>query len=187
MGGISAGHPQPVQMVFQDAVTSLNPRLTAEQIISEPMEIAHQGNRAVRRERSLALMEEAGLDRAWAGRRAVQFSGGQRQRLAIARALAAQPKLLLLDESFSGLDLALQAQMLRLLMGLQAARGLTCLWISHDLNFVQLFAQRVLVMEQGRLVENLASGSLAAATHPETQRLLAAGRSLAAPGMGGSL
>jgi ABC-type glutathione transport system ATPase component len=187
LGRISTGHPRPVQMVFQDSFTSLNPVLTAEQIISEPMEIAHQGNRAVRRERSLALMEEAGLDRAWAGRRAVQFSGGQRQRLAIARALAVQPKLLVLDEAFSGLDLALQAQMLRLLISLQAAHGLTCLSISHDLNFVSLFAQRVLVMEQGRLVETLNSGSLDAAAHPATQSLLAAGRSLAAPGMGGPL
>ena len=184
LGRVSAGHPQPVQMVFQDADTSLNPRFTAEQIIAEPLQIAGRGAAAGRREKALSLMEEAGLDRAWAGRRAVQFSGGQRQRLAIARALAVQPKLLVLDEAFSGLDLALQAQMLRLVMELQASHGLTCLSISHDLNFVSLFAQRVLVMKQGRLVENLASESLPSAAHPETQALVEAGRKLAAPGMG---
>jgi len=184
LGPKPAGQPRPVQMVFQDADTALNPRFSAQQIIEEPLEIAHRSGAAGRRERALSLMEEVGLDRGWAGRRSVQFSGGQRQRLAIARALAAPPKLLVLDEAFSGLDLALQAQMLRLLMQLQAAHGLTCLSISHDMNFVALFAQRVLVMQQGRLVESLSARSLTEAVHPETQALLQAGRSLAAPGMG---
>jgi len=184
---VAPNYPHPVQMVFQDAGTALNPWMTAEQIIREPLEILRWSTASARREKALKLMEEAGLDRTSSVRHAREFSGGQRQRLAIARALAVQPRLLIFDEAFSGLDLALQAQMLRLILELQAAHGLTTLYVSHDLNFVALFAQRVLVMHEGRMVENLAARELASAADYETQALFAAGQSLATPGIGAAL
>jgi len=184
---VAPDYPHPVQMVFQDAGTALNPWMTAEQIIREPLEILRWSTAAARREKALKLMEEAGLDRAASVRHAREFSGGQRQRLAIARALAVQPRLLIFDEAFSGLDLALQAQMLRLILKLQAAHGLTTLYVSHDLNFVAVFAQRVLVMREGRLVEDLAATELPSAADHETQALFAAGQSLATPGLGVAL
>jgi len=128
-------------------------------------------------------MEEVGLDPASAARLAGEFSGGQRQRLALARALAAEPKLLVLDEALSGLDLPLQAQMIRLLMDLQVRHGLTYLYISHDLNFVSLFAQEVVVMEAGRIVERLTPSQLATSRHPVTRALVEAGERLHAPGV----
>jgi ABC-type glutathione transport system ATPase component len=174
-----------VQMIFQDAATSLNPRFTARQIIAEPLEIARCGKKTEpeRTQRALELMAEVGLDPASAARLAGEFSGGQRQRLALARALAAQPKLLVLDEALSGLDLPLQARMIRLLMDLQSRHGLAYLYISHDINFVSLFAQQVIVMEAGRIVERLASSQLAAARHPVTRALVEAGERLHAPGV----
>lgn len=184
---VTPDYPHPVQMVFQDAGTALNPWMTAEQIIREPLEILRWSTASARREKALKLMEEAGLDRASSVRRAREFSGGQRQRLAIARALAVQPRLLIFDEAFSGLDPALQAQMLRLILELQAAHGLTTLYVSHDLNFVALFAQRVLVMHEGRMVENLAATELSSGADHETQALFAAGQSLATPGIGAAL
>jgi ABC-type dipeptide/oligopeptide/nickel transport system ATPase subunit len=170
-------------MIFQDAATSLNPRFTARQIIAEPLEIARWKTELDRTARALELMEEVGLDPASAGRLAGEFSGGQRQRLALARALAAEPKLLIMDEALSGLDLPLQAQMVRLLMDLQARHGLAYLYISHDLNFISLFAQEVVVMESGRIVERLASSHLGHSRHPATRALVEAGERLHAPGV----
>jgi len=173
---------QKIQMIFQDAATSLNPRFTARQIIAEPLDIAHWKTDLERTARALDLLEEVGLDPAWAGRLAGEFSGGQRQRLALARALAVQPRLLVMDEALSGLDLPLQAQMVRLLMELQARHGLTYLYISHDLNFISLFAQEVVVMEAGRIVERLAPSRLGQASHPATRALVDASERLHAPG-----
>jgi ABC-type glutathione transport system ATPase component len=175
--------PRGVQMIFQDVATSLNPRFTARQIVGEPLEIARWKTDLERTARALELMQEVGLDPDSASRLAGEFSGGQRQRLALARALAAEPKLLILDEAFSGLDMPLQAQMVRLLMELQARHGLTYLYISHDLNFVQLFAQEVVVMESGKIVERLAPSRLGQGTHPATRALVAASERLRAPGM----
>ena len=149
-----------VQMIFQDAATSLNPGFTARQIITEPMEIAQWKTEADRTARALELMEEVGLDSNWASRLAAEFSGGQRQRLALARALAAEPKLLIMDEALSGLDLPLQAQIIQLLMELQARHGLTYLYISHDLNFISLFADEVIVMDAGRIVDARSPGQV---------------------------
>ena len=133
--------------------------------------------------RALELMEEVGLDSAWATRLAGEFSGGQRQRLALARALAAGPKLLIMDEALSGLDLPLQAQMVLLLMELQARHGLTYLYISHDLNFISLFAQEVVVMEAGRIVDRTVPARLNQSTHPATRELVEASERLQAPGV----
>jgi peptide/nickel transport system ATP-binding protein len=172
-----------VQMIFQDAATSLNPRFTARQIIAEPMEIARWKTEAERTVRALELMAEVGLDPAWALRLAAEFSGGQRQRLALARALAAAPKLLIMDEALSGLDLPLQAQMVRLLMDLQSRHGLTYLYISHDLNFISLFAQEVVVMEAGRIVDHIVPGKLGQSVQSATRELVEASERLHAPGV----
>lgn len=177
------GVRRQVQMIFQDAATSLNPRFTAREIVAEPLEIARWKSEAERRSRALKLMEEVGLDPDWASRLAGEFSGGQRQRLALARALAADPKLLIMDEALSGLDMPLQAQMVRLLMELQARHGLTYLYISHDLNFISLFAQEVVVMDDGRIVERITPEKLAESTHPVTRELVEAGERLHAPGV----
>ncbi|HEY2392559.1 MAG TPA: ABC transporter ATP-binding protein [Candidatus Angelobacter sp.] len=172
-----------VQMIFQDAATSLNPGFTARQIVVEPMEIARWKTDAERASRVLELMEEVGLDPAWASRTAAEFSGGQRQRLALARALAAEPKLLIMDEALSGLDLPLQAQMLRLLMGLQKRHGLTYLYISHDLSFISLFAQEVVVMEAGRIVDHTIPARLGEGVSSATRELVEASERLHAPGV----
>lgn len=175
--------PHAVQMIFQDAATSLNPRLTARQIIAEPLEIAHWKTELERAARALELMTEVGLNADWSERLAGEFSGGQRQRLALARALAAEPKLLIMDEALSGLDMPRQAQMVRLLMDLQARHGLTYLYISHDLNFISLFAQEVVVMESGKIVEQLAPSRLNEGKHPATRALVEASERLHVPGV----
>jgi ABC-type glutathione transport system ATPase component len=180
-----AGIRWPVQMIFQDAATSINPRFTARQVIAEPLEIARCKSKtdAERTLRALALMEEVGLNPEWAARLAGEFSGGQRQRLALARALAAEPELLIMDEALSGLDMPLQAQMVRLLIQLQSRHGLTYLYISHDLNFISLFAQEVIVMEAGRIVERTTPAKLAGSTNPATRELVEASERLHAPGV----
>src|SRR5947209_12986692 len=174
---------QKIQMIFQDAATSVNPRFTARQVIAEPLDIMRWKTEPDRTTRALELMEEVGLDSAWAGRLAGEFSGGQRQRLALARAIAAEPKLLILDEALSALDMPLQAQMVRLLMDLQARHGLTYLYISHDLNFVSLFAREIVVMDGGRIVERLAPSRLGRSEHPATRALVMASERLHAPGV----
>ena len=178
-----AGLRRPVQMIFQDAATSINPRFTARQVIAEPLEITKWKTDAERTVRALALMEEVGLDPEWAVRLAGEFSGGQRQRLALARALASEPELLIMDEALSGLDMPLQAQMVRLLIHLQSRHGLTYLYISHDLNFISLFAQEVIVMEAGRIVERTTPAKLPGSTNPTTRELVEAGERLHAPGV----
>jgi peptide/nickel transport system ATP-binding protein len=178
-----AGVHRRVQMIFQDAATSINPRFTARRVIAEPLEIARWKTDAERTVRALALMEEVGLNPEWALRLAGEFSGGQRQRLALARALAAEPELLIMDEALSGLDMPLQAQMVRLLMDLQSRHGLTYLYISHDLNFISLFAQEVIVMEAGRIVERTTPARLAGSTNPATRELVEASERLHAPGV----
>jgi peptide/nickel transport system ATP-binding protein len=172
-----------VQMIFQDAATSINPRFTARQVIAEPLEIARWKTETERTVRALTLMEEVGLDPEWALRLGGEFSGGQRQRLALARALAAEPELLIMDEALSGLDMPLQAQIVRLLIDLQSRHGLTYLYISHDLNFISLFAQEVIVMEAGRIVERTTPARLAESANPATRELVEASERLHAPGV----
>jgi glutathione transport system ATP-binding protein len=173
---------RPVQLIFQDAGSALNPRFTALDVVSEPMLIAAEPYSS-RKKRALDLMEEVGLNPEWHLRRSHEFSVGQRQRLALARALAANPQLLIMDESLAGLDLPLQAQMLRLLLDLQTRRDLSYFYISHDLNFISLFAKNVMVMDKGKIVEKLPVENLFQSSHPVTRALVAAGDLVHAPGV----
>lgn len=164
-----------IQMVFQDPVTSMNPRMCAAEIVEEPLSIQRRGNSEQRRNRVAELMNEVGLSANVMGRRVAEVSGGQRQRLAIARALALRPKLLVLDEALSGLDLSVQAQIANLLLELQAAHSLTYLLISHDLSLVVRMADDIAVMSAGQIVERGPAKQIVSnPAHQETKTLLAA-------------
>jgi ABC-type glutathione transport system ATPase component len=168
-----------VQLIFQDPSSALNPRLTACEIIAEPLLIQGQGTKSQRRARALQLMEQVGLDPAWERKRPLEFSGGQRQRVAIARALALGPHLLILDEALANLDAANQTLILKLLAELQAAHSLSFLHISHDLRLVSEFADEVAVMRLGRIVEWKSTRNLfASPEHSYTRELLASVRSV---------
>ena len=164
-----------IQMVFQDPVSSLSPRMTVRNILSEPLEIHDRGDSAERKQRVEALMGAIGLDRRYLNRYPHSFSGGQRQRIGIARALALGPKLIILDEPVSALDVSVQAQILNLLKDLQKDLGLTYLFISHNLAVVDYMADRIAVMCKGRIVEIAPREIiLRDPVHPYTKSLLAA-------------
>jgi len=139
-----------LQMIFQDPYSSLNPRMTAGQIIGEPLQTFDLTSS---KDRVPTLMETVGLDRRFIDRRPREFSGGQRQRIGIARALAADPEFIVADEPISALDVSIQAQILNLMRRLQKENGLTYLFISHDLRAIRHIADRVAVMYLGRVVE----------------------------------
>ena len=168
-----------IQMVFQDPTSSLNPRMNALELVSEPLNIQNRFDKRERRDRALDLLRRVGLPPEKAAQRPDEFSGGQRQRIAIARALALEPKLLILDEALSALDCSVQAQVANLLMDLQASLGLTYVFITHDLAMAAHLSDRILVMDCGQIVEMGAARSVMnAPQHAVTRRLL-----LAAPGV----
>ena len=143
-----------MQMVFQDPYSSLNPRMTVEDIIGEPLDVHHlYSNKTERREKVLSLMELVGLNSEHATRYAHEFSGGQRQRIGIARALAVKPDFIVCDEPVSALDVSIQAQIINMFEELQEKLGLSYLFIAHDLLVVQHISKRIAVMYLGKLVE----------------------------------
>lgn len=164
-----------VQFIFQDPFSSLNPRMTVFDLISEPLQVHGMGDAREQADRVQELMQLVGLDPRFLRRYPHSFSGGQRQRIGIARALALQPRLLICDEPVSALDVSVQAQVLNLLKDLQRDLGLTYLFISHNLAVVDYMADRIAVMCRGRLVESAEREELFRnPVHPYTRALLAA-------------
>jgi peptide/nickel transport system ATP-binding protein len=166
---------QRIQMIFQDPVSSLSPRMTVLNILSEPLEIHHKGDRRAQIDRVGDLMSAVGLDRRFLNRYPHSFSGGQRQRIGIARALALNPDIIICDEPVSALDVSVQAQVLNLLKDLQRELGLTFIFISHNLAVIDYVADRIAVLAHGRIVEIAPSDVLFRnPVHPYTRSLLAA-------------
>lgn len=164
-----------VQMVFQDPYMSLNPRMTVQQLISEPLAATRTGTPASRRERVAELLELVGLSPEMASRFPHQFSGGQRQRIGIARALALDPDVLVCDEPVSALDVSIRAQIIDLLCDLRERLGMSIVFIAHDLSLVRHIADRVAVMYRGNLVEVGDTEEVYGnPSHPYTQSLLSA-------------
>ena len=142
------------QMIFQDPYASLNPRMTVEDIIAEGLDIHHLvKDKAERSKRVEELLETVGLNESHASRFPHEFSGGQRQRIGIARALAVEPKFIVADEPISALDVSIQAQVVNLMIELQKKRGLTYLFVAHDLSMVKFISDRIGVMHYGKLLE----------------------------------
>jgi len=170
------GVRREIQMVFQDPTQSLNPRMSVYQLISEGWDIHRMmPDAAKRRARVAELLDQVGLSAEHAARYPHQFSGGQRQRIAIARALALEPDLIICDEAVSALDVSIQAQVIALLDSLRARLGISFLFIAHDLGVVRDFADTVIVMKAGEIVERGPTAQIFdAPAHPYTQRLLAA-------------
>jgi oligopeptide transport system ATP-binding protein len=164
-----------MQIIFQDPYASLNPRLSILSIISEPLKIHGIGNKTEQKDRVSELLKKVGLDPNYMYRYPHEFSGGQRQRLGIARALALNPKLIIADEPVSALDVSVQAQVVNLLQDLQSEFGLTYLFISHGLAVVEHISTRVAVMYLGKIVEIATSTELYEnPQHPYTKALLSA-------------
>ena len=171
-------HPyrKQMQMVFQDPYSSLNPRMTVEDIIGEPLDV-HKlySSKKERREKILNLMETVGLNAEHASRYAHEFSGGQRQRIGIARALAVDPKFIVCDEPVSALDVSIQAQVVNMFEDMQQKKNLTYLFISHDLSVVRHISDRIAVMYLGHMMELAdAEDLMNHPVHPYTQSLLSA-------------
>ncbi|HTE81064.1 MAG TPA: ATP-binding cassette domain-containing protein, partial [Reyranella sp.] len=164
-----------MQMIYQDPYASLNPRMTAGEIVGEPMVVHRMGTSAERREKVASLFDRVGLRPEGVHRYPHEFSGGQRQRIGIARALSLNPDLIVGDEPVSALDVSIQAQIINLLMDLQDEFGLSYLFVAHDLAVVEHISHRVAVMYLGRIVEMTDRQSLfEMPLHPYTEALLSA-------------
>ena len=164
-----------MQIIFQDPFGSLDPRMRVEKIITEPLVIHENASRSARHQRAAELLKAVGLDESALGRFPHEFSGGQRQRLGIARALALRPRFIVADEPVSALDVSVGAQIVNLLARLQRDFGLTYLFISHSMPVVRYLSTRIAVMYHGKLVEVGTTEQITARpAHPYTQRLLGA-------------
>ena len=171
-----------VQLMFQDSYAAMNPRMRVDAILAEPLEIQKVGDGAARRARVATLLDQVGLSRRVLERYPHEFSGGQLQRIGLARSLALQPRLIVGDEPVSALDVSVQAQVLNLMRDLQEELGLAYIFISHDLSVVDYMADRIGVMYLGKLVEvGPARDVVRSARHPYTQALLDAVPSITAP------
>lgn len=166
-------HRRNLQMVFQDPLSSLNPRMTAADIVAEPLVIHRIGSRTEIDARVRELFDQVGLPQASLAKHAHEFSGGQRQRIAIARALALKPAVIVCDEAVSALDVSIQAQVLNLLKDLQAELDLALVFITHDLAVVEYLSHRIAVMYLGRIVELTTTERIfSEPLHPYTQALI---------------
>jgi peptide/nickel transport system ATP-binding protein len=165
-----------MQMIFQDPYASLNPRMTVKRTLEEPFLFHNKSTTAAEVKAKVEeVMQQVGVEPSWATRYPHEFSGGQRQRISIARALMVDPEFIVADEPVSALDVSIQAQILNLLMDAQEKRGLTYLFITHDLSVVEHFSTRVAVMYLGTVCELGATGELfEAPRHPYTRALLSA-------------
>ena len=164
-------------MIFQDPFSSINPRMTVKSIIIEPMVIhnMYNGDKAMQEEKVLEIMDTVGLERRLAHSNPHELDGGRRQRIGIARALALEPKFIVCDEPVSALDVSIQAQILNLMQDLQEERGLTYIFITHDMSVVKHISDDICVMYLGTLVEKCPADKLFEKQyHPSTQALLSA-------------
>ncbi|MBR3751536.1 MAG: ABC transporter ATP-binding protein [Ruminiclostridium sp.] len=173
--GLIVHHSRRPQMVFQDPYSSLNPAFTIRRIVEEPLRIFGKYSPQERKQRVEEMLDAVGLGPEFYDRKPHQLSGGQRQRVSIAAAMISKPKLVILDEAVSALDVTIQDQILDLLMKLRREFGLSYLFISHDLNVVYQCCDRVIVMQKGEIVEeNTVDGIFDNPVHPYTKQLLKA-------------
>jgi peptide/nickel transport system ATP-binding protein len=174
------------QMIFQDPYSSLDPRMRIGRILEEPLRNLPGVGAAERQDRVARVLDDVGLPADYVRRFPHELSGGQRQRIAIGRAIIGRPALVIADEPISALDMTVQKQILELFRGLQARYGFACLFISHDLGAVEQVADRVMVMQDGRIVEEALRDALFdVPRHPYTRQLLAATPALARRGHDG--
>jgi peptide/nickel transport system ATP-binding protein len=166
-------HRLRMQMIFQDSGSSLNPRMTLQELLEEPLVVQRQGNPAERQRRVKKVADEVGLSHRYLTRLPHEFSGGQRQRISIARALILEPEFIVADEPVSALDVSVQAQVLNILKDIQEDRGLSMLFISHDLSVVNFISDEVTVLLHGEVVERGNAGDIMRSPqNPYTQTLV---------------